>query len=136
MDYDEAAELIKKHEGFRDRVYLDSENIPTCGYGHALIVGSYVPHYIADSFFHNDFKNAIADYGYFNFNVDSVRRAVILSMLFNLGRDRFAGFRKMIKALYDKDYERAAIEMFDSKWFRQVGSRAEELIKMMRTGEI
>jgi GH24 family phage-related lysozyme (muramidase) len=30
-------ELIKKSEGFRDRVYLDVEGYPTIGYGHRLI---------------------------------------------------------------------------------------------------
>ena len=33
----EGIELIKKSEGFRDRVYLDVEGFPTIGYGHRLV---------------------------------------------------------------------------------------------------
>jgi lysozyme len=33
----EGMELIKKSEGFRERVYLDVEGYPTIGYGHRLI---------------------------------------------------------------------------------------------------
>ena len=135
MSYDKAADLIKKHEGYRDYVYLDTENIPTCGYGHALIEGSYVPHYVADKFFQQDFRNAINDYNLFNFELDAVRRAVVLNMLFNLGLCRFKTFKLFINALYAQDYTLAALHMIDSKWYRQVGNRGKELEKMMQSGE-
>jgi len=135
MSYDKAADLIREHEGYRDHVYIDSVGIPTCGYGHALIEGSYVPHHIALQFFYQDFRNAISDYNLFTFELDSVRRAVVLNMLFNLGIHRFKKFKKLINALYARDWTLASVEMLDSKWAKQVGKRATELSKMMKSGE-
>ena len=42
-------EQIKKHEGFRNYVYLDSLGYPTCGYGHHLYVGSPITETIAQA---------------------------------------------------------------------------------------
>ena len=54
--------------------------------------------------------------------------------LFNLGANRFLLFRRMHKALMKGDWERAACEMLDSKWARQVGYRSTRLALMMRRG--
>jgi len=136
MSYDRAADLIRKHEGFRDHVYMDTEGVPTCGYGHALIEGSYVPPYICERFFAQDFRNAVSDYDQFGFDIDFVRKAVVINMLFNLGVNRFKTFRKLINALHHQDYLIAAYEMIDSKWAKQVGpNRSGELANMMLTGE-
>ena len=63
------------------------------------------------------------------------REGVLLNMLFNLGLPRVLGFARMLQALREEDYHRAADEMLDSKWARQVGKRAEELAKTMREGK-
>ena len=63
--------------------------------------------------------------------LDNVRQDVIIEMIFNLGLPRFLGFKKMIQALREDDYPQAAIEMLDSKWARQVGSRADTLVNIM-----
>ena len=47
----------------------------------------------------------------------------------------FSKFKSMIRALAVKDYQKAAKEMEDSAWFRQVGQRGRRLAEMMRTGE-
>ena len=136
MGYDDAIEMIKRHEGFRDEVYLDSEGIPTGGWGHAFIEGSEIPFDVSLKLFSHDFKNVLNDYKRLNLNLeDSIREAVILDMLFNLGLPRFLGFKKMLSALRGGDYEKAAEEMLDSKWARQVKSRAKELARLMKTGE-
>ena len=135
MDYDDIANLIKYHEGGPHNVYLDSVGIPTCGWGHALHIGSEIPIYIAESFFYLDFKEAIDNYEKFKFNLNTVRKAVVINMLFNLGLNKFCKFERLIAALYDEDYPWAKYEMIDSKWHRQVKSRAIELEYMMLTGE-
>lgn len=38
-------------------------------------------------------------------------------------------------ALEEHDYDTAATEMLDSNWAKQVGSRAEEVTQMIKTGE-
>jgi hypothetical protein len=44
------------------------------------------------------------------------------------------GLQKMIAALARGDYEQAAKEMKDSKWYWEVGNRSRRLVKMMVTG--
>lgn len=45
----EGMELIKKSEGFRDRVYRDVEGYPTIGYGHRLVHPETFPNGINES---------------------------------------------------------------------------------------
>jgi lysozyme len=45
----EGMDLIKKSEGFRDRVYLDVEGLPSIGYGHRLIHPETFPNGITES---------------------------------------------------------------------------------------
>lgn len=68
-------------------------------------------------------------------NSDVIRRKVIVDMAFNLGINGLLSFRKMITALERSDYTVAADEMVNSCWYRQVGTRGERLVRMMRTGE-
>ena len=67
--------------------------------------------------------------------LDQVRRDVLIDMVFNMGLPRVFGFKKMLAALAESDWEKAAAEMRDSKWAMQVGNRALELAAMIRTGE-
>jgi len=63
--------------------------------------------------------------------LDESRKRVLIDMRFNLGPSRFRQFKKMIAAVKEKEFSRAAEEMKDSNWYRQVGKRAETLFKMM-----
>jgi len=63
------------------------------------------------------------------------RKIALLDMLFNIGFPRFLKFKLMIAALEEQDYEEAALQMLDSKWATQVGSRAIELSEMISTGK-
>lgn len=62
------------------------------------------------------------------------RKLAMIDMCFNLGLPRFLKFKKMIAALKAEDYERAAVEMLDSRWAGQVGQRAKTLAEMVRQG--
>lgn len=68
-------------------------------------------------------------------NLNEVRRRVLIDMGFNLGIGRLMKFRRMLAALEAENYARAAVEMMDSRWARQVGNRAARLKRMMETGE-
>ena len=52
-------------------------------------------------------------------------------MLFNLGRDRFMKFKKLIAAVYEHNWAEAALQMEDSRWYGQVGRRSKELQDMV-----
>lgn len=136
MDDSAIQKLIKEHEGFRPYVYYDSLGFPTGGYGHAFLPHSPISHKVADTLFKEDFERVKDDYEKLKLNLDSVRRAVILDMLFNLGLTKIRCFHKMFKALREGDFEEAAKEMLDSKWARQVGGRSFHLAQMMRRGEV
>lgn len=128
-------ELIKIHEGTRLKPYKCTEGILTIGVGHNLEEG--ISQRVADLLFDEDmvkiYNECLKFYWYKDLN--QVRQAVIENMLFNLGLTRFRGFKKMIKALEDEDYDEASIQMMSSRWASQVGNRAIELANMMRTGE-
>ena len=57
---------------------------------------------------------------------------IIANMMFNLGRPRLSGFKGMKAGVDARDWNRAADEMVDSRWYRQVGARAERLVDRMR----
>ena len=52
-------------------------------------------------------------------------------MMFNMGRTRLSKFKKHNAALMCGDWKEAAKEGRDSKWYRQVTSRAERLMKRL-----
>jgi len=56
-------------------------------------------------------------------------------MMFNLGRPRLSKFKKMTAALEMGDWKTAAIEGRDSRWYNQVGNRAERLMTRMENVE-
>lgn len=66
--------------------------------------------------------------------LSELRQAALVNMAFNLGRDRLAGFAQVRAAVEAGDFNRAAAEMLDSKWARQVGARAQRLARAMREG--
>lgn len=61
------------------------------------------------------------------------RQLVLVSMAFNMGRDRLNGFIKFLSAVERGNWEQAVNEMLNSKWAIQVGTRATTLAHMMRT---
>jgi lysozyme len=94
-----------------------------------------IPYKVAEILFNMDWDNTKKAYKTLGFNLDSVRKAVVMDMLFNLGVNKFKMFKKMIKAIENGDYNLAAEEMIDSEWYRQVGYRSKKLVDMMRSGE-
>ena len=67
--------------------------------------------------------------------LDEVRQRVIINMVFNLGYAGVCKFKKMIAAIEDKNYTKASDEMVNSRWYDQVGERAQRLCYMMRHAE-
>ena len=68
--------------------------------------------------------------------IDETRQGVLIEMAYQLGWSGLMDFKKMIKALQEQDYEKASIEMLDSKWAkRDTPKRAEKLAEIMRSGK-
>lgn len=131
-------EMIKRHEGYREKVYMDSVGVPTGGYGHAFLDGSPLPALVCELLFEQDYATAVKDYEILanreGLDLDNTRRAVLINMLFNMGIVRVSKFKKMLSALATKQWGLAADEMLNSKWASQVGHRAKELSDIMRKG--
>ncbi|HEX4612695.1 MAG TPA: glycoside hydrolase family protein [Urbifossiella sp.] len=66
-------------------------------------------------------------------DLSDVRQRVLADMMFNIGRTKAEQFQKLIAAVAAKDFGKAADEMKNSAWYRQVGMRGRELEQMMRT---
>ena len=133
---DKLLEQLKRHEGFRKKMYKDTLGLMTIGYGTNLEEG--LTKEEASLLLVTRLGKLLQELGKAGHELPSglgeVRDAALANMAYNLGVKRLLGFTKMWQAIADKDYDKAANEMLDSKWARQVGNRAEELAKQMRTG--
>lgn len=129
---DELTKLIAKHEGKMLTMYMDTVGVPTIGYGHNL--QEPISEAAALQILSDDVAvavNELDDRMDWWRDLPHPAQLVLASMVFNLGWPRFSRFKKMIAALEDRDYDRAALEMEDSLWFQQIKSRGDELKQMM-----
>ncbi len=67
--------------------------------------------------------------------MSDIRQHVIINMCFNLGISRLSGFKLALMAMEAGNYDEAANQMMNSKWFNQVGARAIRLVSLMRNGK-
>lgn len=65
--------------------------------------------------------------------LDLTRQTVLLNMAFNLGVAGLMKFEKFLHAVSHGNYERAAGEMLESLWAKQVHRRAVELASLMQS---
>ena len=128
--------LIEQHEGRRHKAYRCTAGKTTVGIGRNLDDVGLSDDEI-DYLFANDLKraqDAASKYPWFA-ELSEVRQAAVTDLMFNLGPTRFAGFRNFIHAMSQRQYARAAAELVDSKWFRQVGRRAKRIRLMILNDE-
>ena len=123
-------------EGEELQLYPDSEGILTIGVGRNIQEKG-ISKTTSRQMLQEDIDEALTDAGRLDFfaALDPVRQLVIADMVFNMGLPRVLRFKRMIAALKIGDYNLAAQEMTDSKWYRQVGRRAIKLVEAMKTGE-
>lgn len=134
---DIAASLIKEGEGLVLLPYEDSTGHISIGYGRNLDAKG-ISQDEADFLFTNDLRDCLRDLEeyYFYYNQNDVRKAVLLDLRFNLGLRGLLGFTKMLGALEAGDYDRAAVELLDSRYARQVGNRALRNAELLRVGAL
>lgn len=123
-------------EGEKLELYKDSVGILTIGVGHNIEEKG-ISQAVSRMMLREDINEVLADVrtlSYFN-DLDSVRQLVVSDMVFNLGLSRFLGFKNLQSSLAAGDWQLSAFNMKDSKWYKQVGRRAEKLEAAMITGE-
>ena len=144
MDIDKLREEIKYDEGSVNKIYLDHLGLATFGIGHLVTewdeeygweVGTPVSEDRCIEAFNSDIENVLSDchrlYPDFDDLPEEVQR-IIANMMFNMGRPRLSKFKGMKRGVDAKDWNAAADEMVDSKWYRQVTKRADRLVERMR----
>ena len=129
-------EQLILHEGLKLKPYKDSEGFLTIGVGRNL-EGKGITKEEALFLLKNDIDDALSNLEGLDwfYQLNYARQKVIIDMTVNLGFKGLLKFEKMIEAIKAKDFDRAAYEMEDSLWYRQVKTRAKRLIKMMKTGK-
>lgn len=135
MERDKLVDQLILHESLTLLPYMDTVGKITIGVGRNLSdVG--ISRDEALILLDHDIDAAVADLASFAWfrDLDSVRQRVLVDMRFNLGPSRFRGFKGLLAAVAERDYDDAALHMQRSLWFTQVKSRGVRLVAMMRTG--
>ena len=130
-------ETLRRHEGVKNTLYKCTSDKWTIGVGRNLEDVGLSEEEI-DMLLLNDIKRTkelMDDYIPWHNNLDEVRQEALINFVFNVGIGTTMKFKNAMAALEAHDYDTAAIEMLDSNWAKQVGSRAEEVTQMIKTGE-
>ena len=132
-------EMIRQHEGVVKHAYEDSRGYLTIGVGRLIDerLGGGLSDAEVDYLLANDIARCQAEaetYEWFA-GLNEPRQAVVISLLFNLGKPRWDAFKKTHAALEEGDFQTAAEELLNSKWAIQVGKRADEMAAQMFSGE-
>ena len=136
---DKLIEMIKHHEGVVAHAYKDSRGYLTIGVGRLIDeeLGGGLSDDEIDYLLTNDINRCIEEaetYPWFA-GLSEPRQAVVISLLFNLGKPRWDGFKKAQAAIAAGDLAEASRQLLDSKWARQVGKRAHEMAAQLQSGE-
>ena len=144
MNIEQLRRELDEDEGCVYEIYLDHLGYPTFGIGHLVTkndiefgwsVGTDVDEYRVHEVFEEDVQTVLSDCKklYHNFyDLPEEVQLIIANMMFNMGLTRLSKFKGMKRGIDDCDWQAAADEMVDSRWYRQVTNRAERLVKRMR----
>ena len=147
MNKDRLREELADDEGCKLEIYLDHLGLPTFGIGHLVreddpehgqAVGTPVSDERVRQVFSLDIAVTLEDckrlYDDFD-DLPEEAQLVIANMCFNLGYPRLSKFKGMKAGVDAKDWNRAADEMVDSRWYDQVTNSAKRLVARMRAIE-
>ena len=142
MNLERLLESVKKHEGYRNKVYLDTLGKRTVGVGHLCVEDfweddkEYEESFLME-ILQKDLQEAIRgakelveEHGCAD--IDERAEEIIIEMVFQLGRTGVKKFRNMWKALSEHNYVGASYEMLDSKWAKQTPNRAKDMADQMK----
>lgn len=116
---------IKEYEGLSNVLYKCTSNKVSIGYGRNLEdVG--ISKDEAEYLLKNDIDIALDEVSeHFDMpNLPEPAQIVLVDMCFNMGISRLLNFRKMIQAMQEDDWDKAADELLDSKYAAQTKRRA------------
>ena len=144
MNIEQLRKELELDEGVKYEIYNDHLGYATFGIGHLVRdsdpehgqeIGTPVTEDRVIAAFDEDVQVVLSDCErlYNDFNVlPEECQMIIANMMFNMGRPRLSKFKGMKAGVDSKDWNKAADEMIDSNWYRQVPNRAGRLVKRMR----
>ena len=147
MDLEKLRKQLEIDEGVKYEIYLDHLGYPTFGIGHLVIpsdkeyredVGTRVSEERVRECFDKDVESVLRDctllYKDF-YELPEEAQQIIANMMFNMGYTRLSKFKGMKRGVDARDWNKAADEMVDSRWYKQVTNRANRLVERMRNIE-
>ena len=145
MNLDILRKQLEIDEGVKHDIYLDHLGYPTFGIGHLITkadpesgqaVGTTVSDERVQSAFETDVVSVIEDCKKLYDDFDELpeeAQQIIANMMFNMGYTRLSKFKGMKRGVDARDWETAADEIVDSRWYKQVTNRADRLVVRMRS---
>ena len=142
MNIERLLESVKKHEGYRNKVYLDTLGKRTVGVGHLCVEDFWEDDKEYEESFlmkilQKDLQEAIRgakelmnEHGCAD--IDERAEEILIEMVFQLGRTGVKKFKNMWKALAEHNYLGASFEMLDSRWAKQTPNRAKDMADQMK----
>ena len=145
MNVEQLRKELEIDEGCKHETYLCSQNVVTGGIGHMITewddekyteVGVEISEEQVKAWFNKDIESVLNDcellYDDFD-HLPEEAQLIIANMMFNLGRNRLGAFKGMKSGVDARDWNKAADEMVDSRWYEQVPNRAKRLVDRMRS---
>ena len=126
-------DLLIKHEGLKLKPYICPAGHLTIGVGRNLDdlgISKDEAMYLLE----NDIKRVKQELKEIFPDFDELPeevKFVLIDMDFNLGKSRFLTFKKMIKAVKERNWEAMIREMKNSRWCEQVKSRCEDDVELI-----
>ena len=144
MNLEQLREQLEFDEGCVYEIYNDHLGYATFGIGHLVTesdpeqgqsLGTPVSSDRVAETFESDIQSVLRDCNILYEDFDDLpeeAQQVIANMMFNMGRPRLSKFKGMKRGVDSRDWNAAADEMVDSRWYRQVTKRADRLVERIR----
>jgi lysozyme len=128
------ADMLEKHEGFKQFIYKDSLGIETIGIGRNLknrgVTRAEALYLLENDI--ADFTKQLRDRLYWFDSIHPDAQMVLIDMAFNLGLSGLLTFHDTLEHIKNENYKAASVTMLNSKWAKQVGVRSLELADILR----
>lgn len=136
---DDLIEQLKRHEGLVLNAYTDHLGFWTIGYGRLIDKrrGGGISEEEAEMLLRNDVARVTKEVERrlpWVRGLSDTRYQALCNMAFQMGVSGLLGFRNMLAAMEQGQFDRAAQEALDSRWAKQTPTRAAEVAKMIRSG--
>ncbi|HIE41556.1 MAG TPA: hypothetical protein EYP80_02725 [Candidatus Aenigmarchaeota archaeon] len=118
---------IKENEGFMGMPYKDSLGKLTIGYGTLLPINEEEGELLLKYRLDKAIKELQIKKPYVKELPEPIQE-VLYEMVYQLGVSKLMKFKRMWKAIEDRDWDKMIKEMRDSKWYKQTPNRVDKLI--------